>query len=80
MKSYEVLDWQKVPKEGIVGHHEALRVLLFFSYLCFCVILLFIGDELCFYFFMTLTTLDVDQSSILHCFGHDDLWRTNAMV
>jgi hypothetical protein len=28
MKSCGVLDWQKVPKEGTVGHHEALRVLL----------------------------------------------------
>lgn len=23
---------------------------------------------------------DVDRSSILHCFAHDDLWRTNNMV
>jgi hypothetical protein len=46
-----------VPKEGMVGHHEALRVLLFFSSFYFCVILLFVGDELCFSFFMTLTTL-----------------------
>jgi hypothetical protein len=56
------LDWQKVPKEGMVGHHEALRVLLFFNYLCFCfcVVLLFIDDELCFSFFLTLTTLNID--------------------
>jgi hypothetical protein len=80
MKSCGVFDWQKVPKEGTVGHHEALRMLLFFSYFCFCVILLFVGDELCFSFFMILTTLDVDRSRILHCFGHDDLWRTNATV
>jgi hypothetical protein len=80
MKSCEVLDWQKVPKEGTVGHHEALRVLLFCSYLCFCFILLFVGDELCFSFFMNLTTLDIDRSSILHGFGHDDLWRTNTTV
>jgi hypothetical protein len=40
MKSYKVLDWQKVPKQGTIDHHEALKVLFFicsvFCFMMFC--------------------------------------------
>jgi hypothetical protein len=28
MKSYKLLDWRRVPKQGTIDHHEALKVLL----------------------------------------------------
>ncbi len=49
MKSYKVLDWWRVPKQGTIDHHEALRVLLFAS------------DEFYFYFFMVVMAIGVDQ-------------------
>jgi hypothetical protein len=49
MKSYKVLDWQKVPKQGTIDHHEALKVLFFIcSVFCFYDVLLLANDE--FYF------------------------------
>jgi hypothetical protein len=70
MKSYKVLDWRKVPKQGTIDHHEALKVLFFIcSVFCFSNVLLLVGDEFYFYFFMVVMAIDVDQTGILHCFG-----------
>jgi len=71
MKSYEVLDWWKVPKQGTIDHHEALRVFFFFTccVFYFCDVLLLAGDEFYFSFFMVVMVLDIDQMGILHYFG-----------
>jgi hypothetical protein len=62
MKSYKVLDWRRVPKQGTIDHQDALKVLLFFicCVFCFVDVLLLIGDEFYFYFFMVVMAIDVD--------------------
>jgi hypothetical protein len=71
MKSYKVLNLQRVPKQGTIDHHEALRVLLFFicCVFCFCDVLLLASDEFLFYFFMVVMAINIDQTRILHYFG-----------
>jgi hypothetical protein len=65
MKSYKVLDWWRVPKLGTIDHHEASKVLLFFICcdFCFCDVLLLVGDEFYFYFFMVLVAIDVNDGT-----------------
>jgi hypothetical protein len=64
MKSYKVLDWWRVPKQGTIDHHEALRVLLFIicCVFCFCDVLLLVGDEFYSYFFMVVMVIGIDQT------------------
>jgi hypothetical protein len=70
------LDWQKVPKQWTVGHHEALRALLSFCgvFSIFLCCLLFAGDELCFAVFMEWAALCIDQTGVLCC-----LWTRCVM-
>ncbi len=46
---------------------------------CFCVLLL-VGDEFSFSFFMVVMTFDIYQMRILHYFGDGHLWRANVVV
>jgi hypothetical protein len=65
-----------VPKQWIIGHHEALRVLLSFCYVFFVFLfgLLFVGDEFCFVVFVKWATLGIDQLGVLCC-----LWTRCVM-
>jgi antibiotic biosynthesis monooxygenase (ABM) superfamily enzyme len=42
--------------------------------------LLLAGDELCFAFFMVVTTFNIDQARILHYFEASDWWKMNIVV
>ncbi len=76
MKSYKVLNLWRVPKQGTIDHHEALKVLLFFicCVFCFCDVLLLAGDEFYFYFFMVVIVINIDPTGILHYFGACGWW------
>jgi hypothetical protein len=58
-----------VSRQWTIGHHEALRVpvslccLLSFFFYC----LSFVGDDLCFAFFIDWAALSVDQLGVLCC-------------
>jgi len=82
MKSYKVLDWRRVPKQGTIDHQDALKVLLFFicCVFCFANVLLLTSDEFYFYFFMVVMAINVDHMRILHCFGACGWWNLNITI